>query len=90
MPVISGDEMIMSAVARLVATACFAACVYGPPYKAILKVGRIQAGQVVLVTGASGGLGLATIQICSAAGGRSIAITSSEARAHTPPRSRRE
>jgi len=57
--------------------ACFAACVYGPPYKAIRKVGEIQRGQAVVVTGASGGLGLAAIQIVKALGGRAIAITSS-------------
>jgi D-arabinose 1-dehydrogenase-like Zn-dependent alcohol dehydrogenase len=38
-------------------TACFGACVYAPPYKAIRHVGRIKAGQDVVVTGASGGSG---------------------------------
>lgn len=61
--------------------ACFAACVYGPPYKAIRQVGNLQAGQAVVITGASGGLGLAAIQIVNALGGRSIAITSSAAKA---------
>jgi len=56
--------------------ACFGACVYGPPYKAIRKVGRIQPGQSVVITGASGGLGLAAIQITQRLGARSIAITS--------------
>lgn len=57
--------------------ACFGACVYGPPYKAIRKVGNIQAGQSVVITGASGGLGQAAIQIVHHLGARSIAITSS-------------
>ncbi|MFC5520005.1 alcohol dehydrogenase catalytic domain-containing protein [Polaromonas jejuensis] len=56
--------------------ACFAACVYGPPYKAIRGVGKIQPGQTVVITGASGGLGLAAIQITKSLGARSIAITS--------------
>jgi acryloyl-coenzyme A reductase len=56
--------------------ACFAACVYGPPYKAIRQIGRINPGQHVVITGASGGLGIAAIQIVRALGGRSIAITS--------------
>jgi acryloyl-coenzyme A reductase len=56
--------------------ACFGACVYGPPYRAIRKVGNIQAGQTVVITGASGGLGLAAIQILNRLGARSIAITS--------------
>lgn len=60
--------------------ACFGACVYGPPYKAIRKVGNIQAGQSVVVTGASGGLGQAAIQILRCLGARSIAITSSTAK----------
>lgn len=57
--------------------ACFAACVYGPPYKAIRKVGELKQGQAVVITGASGGLGLAAIQIVRALGGRAIAITGS-------------
>jgi acryloyl-coenzyme A reductase len=56
--------------------ACFGACVYGPPYKAIHQVGRITPGQTVVITGASGGLGLAAIQITKRLGARSIAITS--------------
>ena len=60
--------------------ACFGACVYGPPYKAIRRVGRITAGQSVVITGASGGLGLAAIQIANRLGARSIAITSSPAK----------
>lgn len=58
--------------------ACFGACVFAPPYKAIRHVGQIQAGQSVVITGASGGLGLAAIQIVRALGARSIAITGSE------------
>jgi D-arabinose 1-dehydrogenase-like Zn-dependent alcohol dehydrogenase len=56
--------------------ACFGACVYGPPYKAITRVGQIKAGQAVAITGASGGLGIAAIQIVNAIGARSIAVTS--------------
>jgi acryloyl-coenzyme A reductase len=57
--------------------ACLAACVYSPPYKSIRHVGQIQSGQSVVITGASGGLGVAAIQIVKALGARSIAITSS-------------
>ena len=60
--------------------ACFGACVFGPPYKAIRRIGRIQPGQTVVITGASGGLGLAAIQITKRLGARSIAITSSGAK----------
>lgn len=58
--------------------ACFGACVFAPPYKAIRHVGQIRAGQSVVITGASGGLGLAAIQIVRALGARSIAITGSQ------------
>jgi acryloyl-coenzyme A reductase len=58
--------------------ACFAACAYGPPYKALRRVGRIERGQSVVVTGAAGGLGLATIQIANRLGARTIAITNSD------------
>jgi len=60
--------------------ACFGACVYAPPYKGIRHVGRLERGQAVVITGASGGLGLAAIQIASRLGVRSIAITSSAAK----------
>lgn len=63
--------------------ACLAACVYGPPYKAIRKVGKISTGQSVVITGASGGLGMAAIQIVAALGARSIAITSNDGKAET-------
>ena len=60
--------------------ACFGACVYAPPYKAIRQVGNIGPGQWVVITGASGGLGIAAIQIVKALGGRSIAITSTDSK----------
>lgn len=58
--------------------ACFAACVFSPPYKAIKNVGNIKAGQWVVVTGASGGLGIAALQILNRLGAHSIAITSDQ------------
>ena len=60
--------------------ACFGACVFGPPYKAIRQIGRLQPGQTVVITGASGGLGLAAIQLTKHLGGRSIAITSNSSK----------
>ncbi|NGN43562.1 alcohol dehydrogenase catalytic domain-containing protein [Mesorhizobium sp. CGMCC 1.15528] len=56
--------------------AALAACVYGPPYKALLRSCRLKAGESVIVTGASGGLGIAALQIAEKVGARSIAITS--------------
>ena len=62
--------------------ACFGACVFGPPYKAIRQIGCLQPGHTVVITGASGGLGLAAIQITKRLGGRSIAITSNASKAN--------
>lgn len=61
--------------------ACFAACVYGPPYKAIRMLGRVGPDQSVLVTGASGGLGLASVQIAKSIGARVFAVTTSPRKA---------
>ena len=61
--------------------ACLAACVYAPPYKALRRAGGVERGQSIVVTGASGGLGLATLQLARALGARTIAITGSEAKA---------
>jgi NADPH:quinone reductase-like Zn-dependent oxidoreductase len=61
--------------------ACLAACCFAPPYKAIRRIGRVRPGQAVVVTGASGGLGLAALQIARHYGARTIAITTSDAKA---------
>ncbi len=61
--------------------ACLGACCFAPPYKAIRQVGRVRPGETVVVTGASGGLGMAAIQIAGRCGARTIAITTSPAKA---------
>jgi D-arabinose 1-dehydrogenase-like Zn-dependent alcohol dehydrogenase len=61
--------------------ACLAACCFTPPYKGIRRIGRVQPGEVVVVTGASGGLGMAAIQIARQSGARVIAVTSSPGKA---------
>jgi NADPH2:quinone reductase len=53
--------------------------IYNTAYVAVLLRGRLQAGETVLVTGASGGVGLAAVQIARARGGRVLAgVTSSD------------
>ncbi len=74
--VLRQDNLVAVPAGMPLEHACFAACVYSPPYKALRQVGRVQAGQTVVVTGASGGLGLATIQIAQRLGVRTLAITS--------------
>lgn len=61
--------------------ACLAACAYAPPYKAIRRVGLVRPGQTVVITGASGGLGIAAIQIARQSGARTIAVTTSDTKA---------
>ena len=47
---------------------------------ALAERGRLQAGETVLVHGAAGGVGTATIQVAKGYGARTIAVVSSEAK----------
>ena len=51
-------------------------CTHGTVWHAAIVKGRLQPGESVLVTGASGGVGSAAVQIFSAMGARVIALTS--------------
>lgn len=62
-------------------SAALAACPIGTSVRAARAVAGINPGDTVLITGASGGLGLHQIQLVRAFGGRSIAVTSSSAKA---------
>ena len=57
--------------------ACLLACPIGVAVKAVEKA-RIQRGETVLVTGASGGLGAHLIQLANLRGARVLAVTSNE------------
>ena len=61
--------------------AAAAALVYQTAWRAVMGRGALKAGEWVLVTGASGGVSTAAIQIAKLAGARVIATTSSEAKA---------
>ena len=54
---------------------------YGTSYHALKQRGRIRAGDQVLVLGASGGTGVAAIQIAKAFGANVVAATSSDDKA---------
>lgn len=51
---------------------------YGTSYYALKQRANLQAGETVLVLGAAGGVGIATIQIAKAMGAKVIAAASSE------------
>ena len=62
------------------ASAALAACPAGVALKAVVDVGRAAAGEAVVVTGASGGLGQHAAQAAHAAGARVLGVTSSESK----------
>lgn len=57
--------------------ACFLGCTAGVSLRALASIGGMRAGDRVLVTGASGGVGLHAIQIAKALGGHVVATTTS-------------
>jgi D-arabinose 1-dehydrogenase-like Zn-dependent alcohol dehydrogenase len=59
------------------ATAC---CTTGTAVHAARTRGRVRRGETVLVTGASGGVGLQVVQLCAHDGASVIAVTSSQAK----------
>jgi NADPH2:quinone reductase len=58
--------------------ACGASLVYLTAWQALLQFGHLAPKQVVLVTGASGGVGTATLQLAKALGHRVVALSRSE------------
>ncbi len=60
--------------------AALSCCPIGTSLRAVKTVGGMQPGDIVLINGASGGLGVHQIQIARALGGRPIAVTSSAAK----------
>jgi acryloyl-coenzyme A reductase len=62
------------------AEAAITACTVGTVYNAMRRVGQVQAGETVLVTGSGGGLGTAAIQFARLQGVRVIAQTTSKSK----------
>jgi D-arabinose 1-dehydrogenase-like Zn-dependent alcohol dehydrogenase len=60
--------------------ACLLACPIGVALQAAQNVAGLKAGETVVVTGASGGLGVHALQIARALGARTIGVTSSESK----------
>jgi acryloyl-coenzyme A reductase len=61
--------------------AALAVCPVGTSVRAALGVAQVEPGQVVLITGAGGGLGLHQIQVVKSVNARVIAVTSSAEKA---------
>ncbi|MBV8913898.1 MAG: zinc-binding dehydrogenase [Acetobacteraceae bacterium] len=61
--------------------ASIASCAIGTAYHAVVVIGAVRPGDAVLVTGASGGVGLHAVQIAKAAGSVVLAASSSPGRA---------
>jgi acryloyl-coenzyme A reductase len=61
--------------------AALAVCPVGTSVRSALGVAKVEPGQVVLITGAGGGLGLHQIQVVKSVNAHAIAVTSSEAKA---------
>ncbi len=61
--------------------AALAVCPLGTSVRAALGVAALEPGQVVLITGAGGGLGLHQIQVAKSVHARVIAVTGSQAKA---------
>ncbi|MFY1832328.1 alcohol dehydrogenase catalytic domain-containing protein [Myxococcus fulvus] len=59
------------------ATVC---CTTGTAVHTLRTRGRIRAGETVLITGASGGVGMSAVQLAKLDGARVIAVTSGEAK----------
>lgn len=62
-------------------TAALACCPIGTSVRALRVVAGVNPGDTVLITGASGGLGVHQIQIARALGARPIAVTSNRSKA---------
>ena len=60
------------------ADASLAACVTGMLYNALVRVGKLQAGERVLISGAGGGVGVHAVELAKALGAFVVAETSSK------------
>ena len=60
--------------------AAICGCVIGAVYVAVVKKATVRLGETVVVTGAGGGVGVHSVQMCKLAGARVIAVTGSESK----------
>ena len=62
--------------------AAAAGLVFTTAWRALVTRAQVQAGERVLITGASGGVGTAAIQVAERAGARVSAVTSGPEKVH--------
>lgn len=75
------DTVVAVPDAVPLADASILTCTYGTAYHAIVTRGAIEAGETVVVTGASGGVGLHALRVLAWRGARTLAVTSSAGKA---------
>ncbi len=76
-PVAGIGRLAPSVPWEVAATAC---CTAGTAVHTVRTRGRVRAGESVVVTGASGGVGLQVVQLARHCGARVLAVTSGEAK----------
>ena len=87
--VVDADKLIPMADGMDFVPASGFVLTYGTSYHALKDRAQLQAGETLLVLGASGGVGLAAIQIGKAMGARVIAAASSDAKLELQTQRRR-
>ncbi|GHC78147.1 quinone oxidoreductase family protein [Limoniibacter endophyticus] len=78
---VENDNVVLVPEGVDMAEAAITACTIGTIFNAMRRVGQVQAGETVLITGSGGGLGMAAIQFARLQGARVIAQTTSKAKA---------
>lgn len=74
---VSENSLVRVPVGVGEAEASISACVTGMVYNALKRVGKLEEGETVLISGAGGGVGTHAVQIAKALGAHVIAKTSS-------------
>lgn len=75
------DGVVLLPPGVSLAQAAIVSCTLGTAWHALRSRARLEAGEVVAITGASGGVGSHAVQVAVSLGARVIAITSSSAKA---------
>ena len=77
---IAAENLARKSEAWTDAESAAAPLVYHTAWKALFDVGGLKSGQSVVITGASGGVGLAAVQLANSVGATVVALSRSEAK----------